>query len=58
MEPLPRTAALAEEEFADDPEEKEEHDFYWEEIVNPHIGEINMIKRRGFVPEFTRGFGH
>ena len=50
MEPLPRTAALAEEEFADDPEEKEEHDFYWEEVENLRTGEINMIRRRGYVP--------
>ena len=51
LEPSPRVAAFNDEELVAEPKEGEEHDFYWEEIVNPHNGEINMIKRRGFVPK-------
>ena len=58
LEPSPRVAVLNEEEAAANPRVDEEPGVYLEEIENPQTGEINMIKRRGFVPEFTRGFGH
>ena len=51
LEPSPRVAALNEEKLAPELKEGEEQGFYWEEIENPHTGEINMIKRRGFVPK-------
>ena len=39
LEPSPRVAAFNDEELVAEPKEGEEHDFYWEEIVNPHNGE-------------------
>ena len=51
MELRPRVAALNDEEVAAEPRGEEEHDFYWEEIENLQTGEINMIKRREFVPK-------